>query len=139
LRSLASLLSHFKREDIERGFEPDAGFFIQNAARLVGKKSLDLSVDPPPDLILEVDLTSDSAEHLPLYGSFGIPEVWLHDGQRMRFYQLAGQEYRILEHSKAFQWLSPQETSRFIEIGQTMGRIQLLKQFAAWVRERFVG
>ena len=82
----------FKREDIERDFEADAGFFIQNAARMVGKKTLNLSVEPPPDLILEVDLTVDSSENLPIYGSFGIPEVWLHDGRRMSFYAWTGQK-----------------------------------------------
>lgn len=126
----------FKREDIERGFEPDAGFFIQNAARMVGKKTLNLSVEPPPDLILEVDLTVDSSENLPIYGSFGIPEVWLHDGRRMSFYAWTGQKYRIIDCSATFPWLSSETMSQFIDTGLKTGRIQLLKQFGAWVREQ---
>ena len=48
-----------------------------------GKLEFEPDVDPPPDLILEVDVTSDSLEQLALYAAMGIPEVWIYDGKRL--------------------------------------------------------
>src|SRR5206468_4298077 len=66
----------YKRQDLERGFEPDASFYIQNAERVRGKKRLDMKVDPPPDLLIEMDVTNDSMDKFPLYAALGVPEVW---------------------------------------------------------------
>lgn len=69
----------FKREPLQRSFEPDSCFYIRNVERIRNKKQLDLEVDPPPDLVVEIDLTSDSLDKLPLFASMGIPEVWRRD------------------------------------------------------------
>jgi len=66
----------YKRQDLERGFEPDASFYIQNAERVRDKKRLDMKVDPPPDLLIEMDVTNDSMDKFPLYAALGVPEVW---------------------------------------------------------------
>lgn len=66
----------FKREDLERGFEPDSCFYIQSVERIRGKKRIDLKTDPPPDLVIEIDLTNDSLDKFPLYAAIGVPEVW---------------------------------------------------------------
>jgi len=73
----------FDREDLARGFEPDASFyFSENAAKVRGKRRLSLDAgDPPPDLVVEVDITSPSASKLPIYARLGVPEVWRHDGE----------------------------------------------------------
>src|SRR5437667_5003910 len=55
----------FKREDLERGFEPDSCFYVQHAEQIAGKKRLDLTVDPPPDLVLEVDIMLPMLEDTP--------------------------------------------------------------------------
>ena len=56
----------FKKKDQERGFEPDSSFYIQNVNQVRGKKRLNMSIDPPPDLLVEVDLTNDSLNKFPL-------------------------------------------------------------------------
>jgi Uma2 family endonuclease len=66
----------FKREDLERGFEPDRCFYIQNAEYVRGKKRLDMKVDPPPDLLIELDVTKDSMDKFPIFAAMGMPEVW---------------------------------------------------------------
>jgi Uma2 family endonuclease len=66
----------FKRETLKRGFEPDSCFYIQNVDRIQNKKKIDMEIDPPPDLLIEVDLTSDSLDKFPLYAALGVPEVW---------------------------------------------------------------
>lgn len=65
-----------KREDLVRGAEPDSAFYIQNEALVREKEEIDLTQDPPPDLMLEVDFSSLSLDKLPIYVALGIPEVW---------------------------------------------------------------
>lgn len=65
----------FRREDLARGFEPDACFYVQNVGRVKGKTRLDLTVDPPPDVIVEIDITSPSLSKFPIYAQMAVPEV----------------------------------------------------------------
>ena len=66
----------FSREDLLRGLEPDHCFWIANCTAVIDKDEIDLSIDPPPDLALEVDVTRSSIPKLPIYQSLGVPEVW---------------------------------------------------------------
>jgi Uma2 family endonuclease len=65
----------FRREDLERGFEPDACFYFQNVEHVRGKKRLDLTLDLPPDLVVEVDIAHPSLDKFPLFAAIGIPEI----------------------------------------------------------------
>ncbi len=90
----------FRREDLERGFEPDGSFcFSQNAERVRGKYNIDLSVDPPPDLVVEVDVTSYSLDKLPIYARVGVPEVWRYADGRPRILRPRGQGYEAVTRS----------------------------------------
>src|SRR4029453_4930950 len=80
----------FKRGDLKRGFEPDSCFYVQHAEQITGKKRLDLTIDPPPDLVLEVDITHSSLDKLSILAVVGVPEVWRYDGERVRMLALAG-------------------------------------------------
>jgi len=101
----------FKRQDVARGFEPDSCFYVASAERVRGKKRLDLSIDPPPDLIIEIDITSSSIAKMPLFASMGVPEVWRYDGSSLRISKLRGSEYVSSDKSLAF----PILTSRVLE------------------------
>src|SRR5262249_38374776 len=68
------------REDLDRGLEPDEGFYIENASRVRNKEQIDLTVDPPPDLAVEVDISRSSKSRLPVYAALRLPEVWRYDG-----------------------------------------------------------
>ncbi len=83
----------FRREDLERGFEPDSCFYVQNETRVSGKTQIDLSVDPPPDLVIEVGITSPSLNKLPNHGQIGVTEVWRYDGGRLEILRLESTEY----------------------------------------------
>src|SRR5262249_6275318 len=74
----------FKREDLERGFEPDSCFYVQHAEQITGKKRLDLSVDPPPNLVLEVDIPHPSLDKLSIFAAVGVPELWLYTAALIR-------------------------------------------------------
>ncbi len=82
-----------RREDIQGGLEPDACFYFQNVGRILGKRRLDLQVDPPPDLAVEVDITNPSLDKLSIYARLGVPEVWRYDARRVTIHTLEGDRY----------------------------------------------
>ncbi|MGB3494941.1 MAG: Uma2 family endonuclease, partial [Elainellaceae cyanobacterium] len=69
----------WRRQMKQVGLEPDNCFYFQNEALVRGKLEFDLNVDPPPDLALEIDLTSKSLDRLPIYQRLGIPELWCYE------------------------------------------------------------
>ena len=78
----------FRREDLDRGFEPDNCYYIQHEPVVRKKSELDLSIDPPPDLAVEIEITRPAMDKLALYASFGVPEVWRFDGRSLRIFAL---------------------------------------------------
>lgn len=119
----------FKREDLERGFEPDeCSYFSENAARVRelvrGKGDIVLDEgDPPPDLVVEVDITNPSLNKLPIYASLGIPEVWRHDGDRIRILRLAGEgEYAESTESGFLPAATGETLTRLIPEGLKLDR-----------------
>jgi len=72
----------YKREQLMKGAEPDGSFYVQNARAIIGKRQIDLSIDPPPDVVVEIDITSESLGKFPTYAAFGVPEIWRYDGAR---------------------------------------------------------
>ena len=118
----------FKREDLKRGFEPDTCFYIQNAARLEGKIELDLTVDPPPDLVIEIAIKSPSLDRPPLFAQFGVPEIWHYDGERVSILELESNGYAGRTSSIAFPTLTGDNLTYFAKRGVALGR-------RAWIRE----
>jgi Uma2 family endonuclease len=74
----------FRREDLERGLEPDNCFYIQHESAIRDRDEIDLTIDPPPDLAVEVDITSSSINRLSIYAALGVPEVWRWHDDRLR-------------------------------------------------------
>ncbi len=66
----------FRREDLQRGLEPDNCYYIENEALVRDRDEIDLAIDPPPDLVVEVNVTSSSINRIPIYAAMGVPEVW---------------------------------------------------------------
>ena len=133
----------FKREDLSRGFEPDASFyFSDNAARVRGKRRISLDAgDPPPDLVVEVDITSPFATKLPIYARLGVAEVWRHDGDRLAVLGLrqddeTGQYVEIPESALlAPARVSGESLTRFVEEGLTSERPVWTRRVRQWARE----
>ncbi|MBA3804432.1 MAG: Uma2 family endonuclease [Acidobacteria bacterium] len=117
-----------------KGAEPDTSFYVQNAARIIGKQLLDLETDPPPDVVVEIDTTNESSGKFPIYAALGVPEIWLYDGQKMLFHQLTGQDYAEASHSLAFPLLSAEVLTEFLERSKTEGQTAALKTFRQWAR-----
>jgi Uma2 family endonuclease len=71
------------RDDIERGFEPDECYYIQNWQKVTGTREIDFKTDPPPDLMIEIEVSRTVVSRLPTIAAFKIPEVWRYDGERI--------------------------------------------------------
>jgi Uma2 family endonuclease len=117
-----------------QGAEPDTCFYVQNAARIIGKRSLDFNTDPPPDIVVEIDLTNASQSKFPIYAALGVPEIWRYDGSQAYFYHLAGEQYIEMSHSQAFPFLTSIVLAQFIEQSKTEGQDAALDAARAWAR-----
>jgi Uma2 family endonuclease len=125
----------FKREDMQAGIEPDNCFYIQNYRSMIGKKRVDLAIDPPPDLAIEVDLTSTTG--LAAYEALGVPELWRFRDGVLQINRLEGGKYIESSISPTFPDIPIIEgISRFVAMSLVRGSSRTLKEFRQWVKER---
>ncbi len=110
----------FKREEMGAGIEPDDCFYIQNYAQMIGKTRLDLTIDPPPDLAIEVDVTSKT--QVSAYQALGVPEIWRYENGKIQIYLLQSGKYVESQTSPSFpNFPIIEEISRFLEMSRTIG------------------
>ncbi|WP_354635499.1 Uma2 family endonuclease [Planktothricoides raciborskii] len=124
-----------KRPDLAKGAEPDSSFYIQNERLVKGKSRIDLTTDPPPDLVIEIYVSSSSVDREGIYAAMGVPEIWRCDRGVVKFLQLEAGKYIMVERSLAFPLLSVTELTKFFSQSQTLGETTLLRSFRAWVRQ----
>jgi Uma2 family endonuclease len=132
-------MTTWKKPGAEKGLEPDQCYYIQNQAVVREKEVLDLETDPPPDLAIEVDITSSSLNRMGIYAELGVPEVWRYDGQSLTMYQLQPDGlYQPCEASRCFPALRPADVERFLELGRTTDKIRWARELRGWVRDELV-
>jgi len=123
----------FKSETMKQGLEADDCFYIANEAAVRGKPRIDLNVDPPPDLALEIDITART--QLNNYEALGVPELWRFDGTSLEINVLQGAEYIPVNESPHFPGFPLLEAiPQYLEQSKTEGRNQIMKAFRNWVR-----
>jgi Uma2 family endonuclease len=132
LKSMRS--TTLERQDLQRGAEPDNAYYIQNQS-LVAGRPVDLSQDPPPDLVVEVDITNTDINKNQLYASLGVPEFWRFDGQILRIFQLTNGQYQEVSCSPTFPKVAKTDLYRFLEQAQ-MDEVAAETSFRQWVREQ---
>jgi Uma2 family endonuclease len=125
----------FRREDLDRGFEPDSCFYIQNATRVRSKKRIDLTTDPPPDLVIEVDITSPSLDKFSIFAQVGVPEVWRYDGNKLTIFGLVADDYQERNTSIAFTLVSSADVTDFIKESESVTRPEWIRKLRGWARE----
>ncbi len=135
IRSLGSRTCN--REDLARGLEPDQCYYIQNEALVRGVEQIDLNQFPPPDLAIEIDITSSSINRLSIYTALGVPEVWRYDGQKLTILSLQNGEYVSQVRSTALSVLKAEDIVRFLALRNATGETSLVKQFRKWVKDSF--
>jgi Uma2 family endonuclease len=130
--SLAS--TTFKNEAMAAGVEADDCFYIQNEAVIRGKKRIDLTVDPPPDLAIEIDITSRT--RFNNYEALGVTELWRYDGQSLEINVLEDGKYVKSNTSRNFsQFPLVDAIPQYVEQSKVVGRNATMKAFRNWVRE----
>jgi Uma2 family endonuclease len=124
----------FRREDLACGFDPDSCFYIQHAERMRGRNRIDLTIDPPPDLLIEINIKCPSLPKLPIYARFGVPEVWRYDGQALAIHTLVGGGYQESHESVALPGLDCGTLSSFMEASKSLKRPEWIRRVRDWAR-----
>jgi len=125
------------RPDLQRSAEPDNCYYIQNQPKVAGK-IVDLSVDPPPDLIAEIDITHTDIDKLNLYASMGVPEFWRYNGRILRIYQLQDDQYVEVENSPTFLLEIKERLYQFLEECQ-LDEAEPSKELRVWAKQQKQG
>jgi len=135
---LAAGSTTFKREDLQRGFEPDECFYFgDGAGRVRAMDDVDLDAeDPPPDLVVEADLTSSSLNKLPIYARLGVAEVWRYAGGRPDILGLQGEGYERMAQIRFLPPLTSEDLVRFVEEGLKKERPEWVREVRRWARSR---
>ena len=124
-----------QKELLKKGLEPDGSFYVQNEALVREHDDLDLDVDPPPDLMIEVDITSPLVPKLPIYAALRVPEIWhwQNDSLHVLVLQEVG-EYAEQNDSLALPGFPFCEAVSVIERRHTADENSLIRQFREWIR-----
>lgn len=136
IKSFGSLT--LKRENFKRGAEPDSCYYIANELRVRNKRNIDLDIDPPPDLVLEIDITSSSIDKSPIYASVGVPEIWRYDGRSLTVFVLSQPDliYIPTPASPTFPILNLNLVPQLIAQSLIDGETKTLRSFRAWVHQQ---
>jgi Uma2 family endonuclease len=126
-----------RRRRKRRGIEPDRCYWIANEPAVRGKRRINLRLDPPPDLAIEVDVTSSSLNRMSIYAALGVPEVWRLDNQTLSFHVLdAKQSYTAVPRCLSFPLVTPADLMNFLALRTQQDENSVLNRFHAWVRQQ---
>jgi len=123
------------REDLQHGAEPDSCYYIQNVDRIQGR-TVDLTHDPAPDLVIEIDITSPSSRRLEIYRQLGVPEVWRYLGQTLQIHQLQAGTYNLCNYSPTFPFVCVEIINQFLQQAETQDDTTFIRAWRKWVREQ---
>lgn len=117
----------FRQEKKKKGFEGDSSFYFKNADVVRGKKEINLSVDPAPELVIEIDITHGSLPKFPIFAGIGVEEVWRFDGKKTKFYRLQKDDYQEVSESVCLPNVNSQTVTQLLFAAQQMKRSEWLK------------
>jgi len=133
IKSMAS--TTLNKSELKIGAEPDKCYYIQNEPAVRGKK-VDLAIDPPPDLVVEVDITHTDINKNQLYQEMKVPEFWRYNGKKLTIYLLNQNQYQESETSATFPLLTKSKIYEFLAQCHTQGETQTKRAFRTWLREQ---
>jgi Uma2 family endonuclease len=124
------------REDLERGLEGDECWWIQHEAQVRQLREIDLHKDPPPDLVLEVEISRSLLNRIAICAALRVPEVWRWDGKALTVCLLgADGNYAVSPASLSFPFLPVSDLGRFVHMLQSMSETSVIRAFREWVRQ----
>jgi Uma2 family endonuclease len=115
---------------LKKGAEPDNAYYIQNQPLVKGRK-VDFSQDPPPDFVVEVDITHTDIAKNKFYAKLGVPEFWRFDGNVWRIYQLLSEEYTEVEVSPTFSRVPKESLYAFLDAAKE-DEVEAVYSLRAW-------
>lgn len=127
-----------RRRRKQRGLEPDNCYWIANAPLVQGKHELDLRIDPPPDLAIEVDVTSSSINRMGIYAALGVPEVWRLSTGGIAFHILEVGAYQVRPNSVSFPQLTSADLPPFLAQWGQIDDTTIVRQFREWVKQHLL-
>lgn len=122
-----------KRNDLKKGYEADESYYVTNIDQVLEKEELDFEVDPAPDLVVEVELTSSAIDKMELFAAMQVPEVWRHDGTAVQFYRWVDGHYDLIPASLELPGLEAALINRFLEQRLQAGETTLIRAFRSEV------
>lgn len=128
----------FRRADLNRGLEPDNCYYVQNEPRVWKREELDLSVDPPPDLAIEITVSKGPIDKMTIYAAYGVPELWRYDGQTLQAFELTAEgRYVPRPSSLCFPNLPLPRLEQALRQFGFVRETALVRSFRDWVRANF--
>jgi Uma2 family endonuclease len=124
------------RETLERSAEPDNAYYIQNQPVVAGR-DVDLDQDPPPDLIVEVDITHTDIDKLALYAAMQVPEFWRYNGEVWRIYELHQGTYQEVDLSPTFPQVPKVKLYEFLAVAR-QDEVEAELALRQWTRQFIV-
>lgn len=126
----------WKRDDLKRGLEGDESYYVQHAQAMRGKTEIDLTVDPPPDLAVEIEVKHHPMDKPSIYAALQVPELWRYDGQRVETLILEPDgSYSTTLTSVAFKGFQPDELHRFLQMYPAFLDGEIMAAFRKWLHE----
>ena len=124
----------FRREDLERGLEPDECYWLREAAYVRTLLELDLTRDPAPELVIEIEITSSILNRLSLFHAMKVTEIWrLTRKGELVVLGWTPEGYAVLPLSAVVSGLPASAISQFLE-PRDCPRPQLIREFLNWAR-----
>ena len=123
------------RADLGRGAEPDSCYYIQHVGQIAGWQ-IDLTTDPPPDLVIEVDISSSSNRRIDIYKQLGVPEMWRYAGGRVQMYRLQDGKYAPCDPSPTFPIVSTAAINHFLQQAETQNDTTFIRTWRQWIRQQ---
>lgn len=133
IKSMGS--TRLKRPELDTGAEPDEGYYIANEPKVRGK-IVDLKTDPPPDLVVEIDITYTDIDKDQLYAELGVPELWRYNGSVLKIYQLQNKIYQETEGSLTFPNVPKERLYEFLNECAQQGEAPARRKLRVWIKEQ---
>ncbi len=118
-----------KRSDLKKAYEADESYYVTSIDQVLAKEELDFEVDPAPDLLVEVELTSSAIEKMELFAAMQVREVWRHDGTSVQFYRWLNGRYNLIQTSVELPGLDAALINRFLEQRLEAGETTFIRAF----------
>jgi Uma2 family endonuclease len=128
--------ARFRRQDRDCGLEPDRCFYVANSGRICGKSQINLAVDPPPDLCVEIESSLRLVDRMGVYARLGVPEVWRDDGMKVHILALRDNSYVRQETSLAFPVIAEGHLAELLRLGDGIDDTTWVGGVREWIREK---